>query len=130
MLKQCIDATKFETRIVKTGEGVDLPPDVGLIEGWPIDPPDERPGWLLVDVFVVTGDKPEYHVLWARPRGKAKKPSKKKKPETAAVPSKKKPETAPAVVKAPRVRKPRSKKNEVSEEPASPAEQPPDPVSN
>lgn len=120
MLKQCIDATKFETRIVKTGEGVDLPPDVGLIEGWPIDPPDERPGWLLVDVFVVTGDKPEYHVLWARPRGKAKKkPSKKKKPETA-----------PAVVKAPRVRKSRSKKNEVSEEPASPAEQPPDPVSN
>ena len=77
MLKQCIDATKYETRVTKTGENIEpLPADAGLIDGWPIDRPDERSGWLLVDVFVVASD--EYHALWARPRGKLKVKRKKK----------------------------------------------------
>lgn len=81
-----IDGSANDIRVLCTGSGES--PDAGLVEGVPIDPPDDSPGWILVRLWVEhdtlqeKGEKgaittrkvdPAYYQLWARPKSKAPK---------------------------------------------------------
>lgn|SRR5574341_512889 len=106
MAKFLIDATKYDIRVTWTGLKDDnVPPDAVLVDGWPIDPPDELPGWFLVDFRVESGkDGDRYCSLWAREKTKAKVKKPKKAAQVAAAPKTPKkrgrpratPEAAPA----------------------------------
>lgn len=103
-----IDGSKYDIRMIITGASDSE--DFGYVEGVPIDPPDDSPGWKLVKFWVehdtvqekvprVAKDgegkvkdsdlalltrktNPAYHQLWARP--KTKVVVAKAKPTTAA----------------------------------------------
>jgi len=105
-LRKEIDGNKYDIRVLCTGVGDS--DDAGYVEGVPIDPPDDKPGWMLVDLWVehdteqetVKADKdkgekgktltrlvnPGFFQVWVRPKSPRKKDrsSKKKKTETAA----------------------------------------------
>lgn len=70
-----IDASKYDVRVTWAGLKEDeVPADAGVIDGFPIDPPDERAGWLLVGFGVQAAkDADRYWSLWARAKSKAKK---------------------------------------------------------
>lgn len=98
-LKEAIDATKFDIRVLCTGSADSA--DAGYVEGVPIDAPDENEGWKLLDLWVEhdtvqeKGEKgavvtkktnPAYYQLWVREKTKAKAKRgrpKKKVPSTS-----------------------------------------------
>ena len=137
-LKEPIDATKFDIRVLCTG--AQESPDAGYVEGVPIDPPDESVGWVLLDLWVEhdntqeKGDKgvvttrktnPAYYQLWAKPKTKAKG-KRGRKPKKAVVTVTEAGSSAAAVAapkppkpaKTPTVRKPKQKKQAASQEPS------------
>lgn len=86
-----LDGSKYDIRLLCTGSSDS--DDAGLVEGVPIDPPDDTPGWVLKalwvehDVLQEKGDKatvvnrkvnPAHYQLWAKPKSKPKKPKAKK----------------------------------------------------
>lgn len=88
-----IDGSKNDIRVLCTGPTDS--DDAGYVEGVPIDPPDDSPGWQLVDLWVEhdtvqeKGEKdtlttrkvnPAYYQLWSRPKPKAAKAAKPVKP--------------------------------------------------
>ena len=86
MRKLNIDATKYDIRILWTGiKEEHVSADAGVVEGYPLDPPDSLPGWLLADWGVeTTKDADRYWTLWIREKTKARK--KRAKKATAAAP--------------------------------------------
>lgn len=91
-----IDASKYDVRVTWSGLKEDeVPADAGVVDGFPIDPPDDRSGWLLVDFGVVAVKEADrYWSLWARERVKAKKRVKRAKTVVA--------EAKPKALRAPR----------------------------
>lgn len=117
-LKQPIDATKYDIRLTWTGPGgSETPPDASLVEGWPFDPPDEFPGWHLLEFGIVGKDFDRYWCLWAREKSKLKARSPRKATPKAAPKAKTTPEEAPA---APRGRKKKAKQGPPAEAPTAP----------
>lgn len=124
-MKTMIDGTKNDIRVLCTGPNDS--PDAGYVEGVPIDPPDDSPGWQLVDLWVEhdtvqvqekgeKGEKgstttrkvnPAYYQLWVRPKTKLKVKKLATKPGTEA-----KPPTEPKK----RGRRPKNDKSEDSPE--------------
>ncbi len=96
-----IDGVKNDVRVLCTGPNDSE--DAGLVEGVPIDPPDYKPGWLLVDFWVEhdtvqeKGEKgqvitrkvnPVYHQLWVRPKSPPKTEKRGRgRPKKAATPA-------------------------------------------
>ncbi len=82
MRKLNIDATKYDIRILWTGPKEEhVSADAGVVEGYPLDPPDELPGWFLVDVGVESlKDTDRYWTLWIRAKTKVRAKRKAKKP--------------------------------------------------
>lgn len=127
-LKEPIDATKFDIRVLCTGAADSA--DAGYVEGVPIDAPDENEGWKLLDLWVEhdtvqeKGEKgtvitkktnPAYYQLWVREKTKAKpKRGRPKKSETTGGASTKPTNTGKATT--PSVRKPRPPKKTRSDE--------------
>jgi hypothetical protein len=91
-LRKEIDGSKFDIRVLCTAPGDSE--DSGYVEGVPIDPPDRKPGWMLVDLWVehdtqqeqVKGEEkgekaklitklvnPTFYQLWAKPKSKKRK---------------------------------------------------------
>ena len=70
-----IDVSEYDVRVTWSGLKEDsVSEDAGLIEGFPIDPPDDCSGWLLVNFGVeVAKDADRYWSLWARKKVKPKK---------------------------------------------------------
>lgn len=82
-----IDGVKNDIRVMCTGAHDSE--DAGVVEGVPLDPPDDSPGWVFVMMLLVEHDtvqekgekgtvitrktKPAYHQLWVRPKTKVKK---------------------------------------------------------
>lgn len=112
-MRTTIDGNKNDIRVLCTGPTDS--DDAGLVDGVPIDPPDDSPGWLLVDLWVEhdtvqeKGEKgslttrkvnPAYFQLWARPKSKQKKQrvSKVAPAETAPKKRGRKPKGAAAPV--------------------------------
>lgn len=139
-LKESIDATKFDIRVLCTGAADSA--DAGYVEGVPIDAPDENEGWKLLDLWVEhdtvqeKGEKgtvvtkktnPAYYQLWVREKTKAKpKRGRKPKAETqGSEPAAEKPKT-----KTPRERKPRPAKGAGADAPEVPPEESPAPDTN
>jgi hypothetical protein len=84
-----IDATKYDIRALWTGlKEEHVSPDAGVVEGYPLDPPEDGAGWFLVDWRVEsTKEADRYWTLWAREKKAAKKPrTKKQKQKTDAQP--------------------------------------------
>lgn len=130
-----IDGTKNDIRV--TCISPTDSEDAGLVEGVPIDPPDEQPGWILLgyeletDTIQEKGEKgqlitrktdPRYHCWWARPKTKVRKTRVKRKAKAPEQPSAGSEETseeppaadvappaAPAAPKPPRQRKAKTK---------------------
>jgi len=117
MRTMSIDGKKNDVRVLCTGPSDS--PDAGLGEGVMIDPPDDKPGWSLVDLWVdhdtvqEKGEKgalttrkvnPVFYQLWVRPKSPPKR-QKKVKPVTA-----KGAHTAPPVKPAEPKKKPGRKK--------------------
>jgi hypothetical protein len=91
-----IDGTKNDIRVLCTGASESA--DAGYVDGVPIDPPDDSPGWVLVDLWVEhdteqetqkaeKGERgklttrlvnPAYYQLWVRPKPAQKKRRKAK----------------------------------------------------
>lgn len=102
-----IDASVYDVRVTWAGLKEDVvPADAGVVEGFPIDPPDERAGWLLVEFGVeVAKDSDRYWSLWAREKVKTKKRVKAKaktlavdpRPKAPRASRKKRPAPEPAV---------------------------------
>ncbi len=95
MRTMSIDGKKNDVRVLCTGPSDS--PDAGLGEGVMIDPPDDKAGWSLVDIWVdhdtvqEKGEKgalttrkvnPVFYQLWVRPKSPPKK-QKKAKPMAA-----------------------------------------------
>lgn len=83
---QPIDATKFDIRGLWSGlEEEHISSDVGKVEGYPFDPPDEGAGWQLVAIQVYEGkkatDPDRYFTLWKRPKVKVRKKRKARTPK-------------------------------------------------
>jgi hypothetical protein len=100
-LNQSIDATKYDIRVLWTGVKEEhVSSDAGVVEGYPLDPPDAGK-WQLVEFGVeTTKDADRYWTLWIREKGRAKgRP--KKKPAASAAP-------VALKEKKPRTRKPRA----------------------
>jgi hypothetical protein len=92
-MRKEIDGNKNDIRVI-CSSSTDSP-DAGYVTGVPIDPPDDAPGWLLVDLWVehdteqqsVKADKergeagrvvtrlvnPAFYQLWVRPKSVKKK---------------------------------------------------------
>jgi hypothetical protein len=83
-----IDAGRYDVRVTWAGLKEDfVPADAGVIEGFPIDPPDDRAGWLLVNFGVQsTKDADRYWSLWAREKVRATKKRAKRVKALAADP--------------------------------------------
>lgn len=92
-----LDGSKYDIRLLCTGTADS--DDAGLVEGVPIDPPDDTPGWVLKalwvehDVLQEKGDKgtvvnrkvnPAHYQLWAKPKPKTKANLTKSKPKSGA----------------------------------------------
>lgn len=107
-----IDATKYDIRALWTGlKAEHTSADAGILEegeGYPLDPPDNRSGWILVRCELhlpKKGEDPDkYWTLWIREkkqvrkaRKRAKAASSKKTPATKT--SKKKAAATPATSK-------------------------------
>jgi hypothetical protein len=133
-LKEAIDATKYDIRILWTGlKEEHVSPDAGVVEGYPLDPPDTGPGWLLVDWGVESlKDVDRYWTLWIREKTKIKVKGKRGRPKKAptAVVSMEAassaPVTAPKLLKpakTPTVRKPKKTKQVASQEPPASSEE-------
>lgn len=87
MRKFNIDATKYDIRILWTGPKEEhVSADAGVVEGYPLDPPDELPGWFLEDFGVESlKDADRYWTLWTRAKTKVRAKRKAKKaPESVA----------------------------------------------
>jgi len=119
-----IDGSQNDIRLIVSEEG--WSEDAGLVVGEPVDPPDESPGWQLVDFWVeydeeqVTEErdvggkkskvvvtrkaKPQLHALWVKPKTAPKKARAKPKGKTKPAPEPKATATAekPAEQKAPK----------------------------
>lgn len=66
-LNQPIDASKYDIRVLWSGLLDHVPPDAALVEGFPLDPPDDAPGWMLVEFRVEPGKEADrYCTLWVR----------------------------------------------------------------
>lgn len=78
-LNQPIDATKYDIRVLWTGlKEEHVSADAGVVEGYPLDPPDEGP-WQLVEFGIeTTKDADRYWTLWIREKTKARKKRAKK----------------------------------------------------
>lgn len=141
-LKESIDATKYDIRVLCTGAGDSA--DAGYVEGVPIDAPDENEGWKLLDLWVEhdtvqeKGEKgtvvtkktnPAYYQLWVREKTKAKakrgRPAKKGAEGTVTAA-----EGKPSKVKTPRERKPRPAKGVSADAPEVQSEEAPSPDTN
>lgn len=77
-LNQPIDALKYDIRVLWTGlKEEHVSADAGIVEGYPLDPPDEGP-WHLVDFGIeTTKEVDRYWTLWIREKTKTRKPRKK-----------------------------------------------------
>lgn len=99
-MRTTIDGMKNDIRVLCTGPHDS--PDAGYVEGVPIDPPDDSPGWQLVDLWVEhdtvqeKGEKgatttrkvnPAYYQLWVRPKTKLKPKKLAAKPDASKPPS-------------------------------------------
>ena len=117
-LKEPIDATKYDIRILWTGVKEEhVSPDAGVVEGYPLDPPTQAPGWLLVDWGVESlKDVDRYWTLWIREKTALKLKRGPKKAVAAPV-------TTPT---PPKERKPRKSKTRASD-PLEPAATPAEP---
>lgn len=126
-MRKEIDGSKYDIRVICTGANDS--PDAGYVEGVPIDPPDDNPGWMLVDLWVehdseqetLKADKEKgdrgrvvtrlvnaaYYQLWARPKPPKKKQRRVKK-AIATQPEAEVPQTAP--VAEPKKKRGRQKK--------------------
>lgn len=95
-----IDATKYDIRVLWTGTKEEhVSADAGVVEGYPLDPPDEFSGWFLEAVGVeTTKEADRYWTLWTREKTAAKKARKSKQ------------KAAPPEPKAPKEKKPRERK--------------------
>lgn len=109
-MRKEIDGNKFDIRIICTSR-IDSA-DAGYVDGVPIDPPDDSPGWSLVDLWVEhdteqetvverhedeNGKKverkklvtrlvnPAHYQLWVKPKPPVKK-ARAKKAATAPAP--------------------------------------------
>lgn len=86
-----LDGSKYDIRLLCTGPADS--DDAGLVEGVPIDPPDDSAGWVLKalwvehDVLQEKGDKgtvvnrkvnPAHYQLWAKLRSRSKAKAKAK----------------------------------------------------
>lgn len=119
-LREPIDATKYDIRMLWTGlKEEHVSPDAGVVEGYPLDPPDTGPGWFLVDWGVESlKDVDRYWTLWIREKTAPKRGRPKKAVAASAT------NTTP-----PKGRKPRTRKSRASDpQPATPAE--PEPSAN
>lgn len=76
-----IDVGRYDVRVTWAGlKEDDVPADAGVVDGFPIDPPDDRTGWLLVEFGVQsTKEADRYWSLWAREKVRAKKRAKRVK---------------------------------------------------
>lgn len=78
-----IDASKYDIRVLWTGlKEEHVSTDAGVVEGYPLDPPDEGP-WQLVDWGVETRKEKDeyidrYWTLWVCGKTPARKPRVKK----------------------------------------------------
>jgi hypothetical protein len=88
-----IDATKYDIRVLWTGlKEEHVSADAGVVEGYPLDPPDIGP-WQLVEFGIeTTKDADRYWTLWIRPKSKGRGTAKKQK-ERKAEAKEKKPRT-------------------------------------
>ena len=124
-LNQPIDATKYDIRGLWSGISEEhTSGDLGVVEGIPFDPPDGRPGWLLVDYDVAPGDQEpdRYWTLWIREKTKAKKAKSKAKKAVAA--------TAPPPAAPPKPRRQRKPRPETAASAATPSTEASDPDVN
>lgn len=148
-LKESIDATKYDIRVLCTGAGDSA--DAGYVEGVPIDAPDENDGWKLLDLWVEhdtvqeKGEKgtvitrktnPAYYQLWVREKTKKAK-AKRERPAkstegsvTAEGGTKPSGSTKTSKVKTPRERKPRPAKGVSADAPEVQSEEAPSPDTN
>lgn len=110
-LSRPIDATKYDIRVLWTGlKEEHVSADAGIVEGYPLDPPDDGDGWYLVDWGVETmKESDRYWTLWAREKTA---PKRKKRAAAAKAPP------------APKEKKPRTRR--ARPEPSPPDEQKPD----
>jgi hypothetical protein len=105
-MRKEIDGSKNDIRVMCVALD-NLPDDAGDVqdEGMPMDPPDDSPGWMLVNIWIEhdtveeaekaeKGEKPRvftrkvdprYYCLWVRP--KSTKRAKKAKRTQAAAPA-------------------------------------------
>lgn len=116
-----IDASKFDIRFLWSGIKEDhLSRDAGVVDGYPLDPPDEFSGWFLVDWgYETTKEADRYWGLWIREKGKRRAKPKARKPRDKAQASK---PTPAAPTEKRKGRKPRpASPPPVEPEPAPPA---------
>lgn len=130
-----IDWDKYDIRVLWTGVNEQhVSADLGLVEGYPIDPPDDLPGWILCGIethvvkvrIKVEGEKKEtevererYCVLWKRLKAsKAKKKAGRKKSGASASTKSEEP-AAPKTPKQKRTRKRRNGSSPNMPEPPS-----------
>lgn len=113
-LEKWIDASKYDIRLTWTGPKTgELPADASLVEGWPFDPPDEFPGWHMVDFGISEKDEDSYWVLWTRPKTVVKKKRRARKQKATTTTSEPTSAAAPAPTTpapTPRTRKPKPAK--------------------
>lgn len=85
-----IDASKFDIRFLWSGIKEDhLSRDAGVVDGYPLDPPDEFSGWFLVDWgYETTKEADRYWGLWIREKSKRRAKLKPRKPRDKAQGSK------------------------------------------
>lgn len=84
--KEWISADEWDIRIMETGANSNSEPprDLGVVEGYPLDPPDDAKGWKLVSWSL---HAPGHYVcVWAKPKKRKVARAAKKPPETAAPP--------------------------------------------
>jgi hypothetical protein len=108
-MRQTIDG-KNDIRVLLSGPSDSE--DAGLVEGVPLDPPDDNPGWVLSDLWVEhdtvqeKGEKgqtitrktnPVFYQVWSRPKTKAKKKRKARTPREPKVAEAKKDPIAAAL---------------------------------
>lgn len=93
-----IDATKYEIRALWTGIGEEHTAEAaGLVEGYPFEPPDELPGWQLVDYQIGKDGGYRFFTLWVKERLKVvtKKRGRTKKPTNGVLLDDPRPEPLP-----------------------------------
>jgi len=145
-MRKEIDGNKFDIRVICST--TTSSPDAGYVDGVPIDPPDDSPGWLLVDLWVEhdteqetvvehhedeSGKKkerkklvtrlvnPAHYQLWVKPKPPPAKKARAKK-VAAAAPTVAKPEAKPDNATATRLPgQPKKKRGRAKKAPAAAA---------